>query len=188
MIKKEYDVVPLHDLGWKYDVVPLYVMGETTSNSCLATSWSWQERGFQTKLISKNFENMTLPGLEPGISGSVDRCLIHWATGPMLPHLKICENTNPQNFRTMLCVPVSLVQGISSSFSAYSISSSMRMNLRTVSVILFQHAPDDELGHAGPRMSCLRSTRTTQSGRRKLKIRSPAIGSICSRRNRRRIS
>jgi hypothetical protein len=25
---------------------------------------------------------MTLPGLEPGISGSVDRCLIHWATGP----------------------------------------------------------------------------------------------------------
>ena len=26
--------------------------------------------------------NMTLVGLEPTISGSVDRCLIHWATGP----------------------------------------------------------------------------------------------------------
>ena len=25
---------------------------------------------------------MTLVGLEPTISGSVDRCLIHWATGP----------------------------------------------------------------------------------------------------------
>ena len=27
-------------------------------------------------------EMMTLVGLEPTISGSVDRCLIHWATGP----------------------------------------------------------------------------------------------------------
>ena len=26
---------------------------------------------------------MTLVGLEPTISGSVDRCLIHWATGPL---------------------------------------------------------------------------------------------------------
>ena len=31
---------------------------------------------------------MTLVGLEPTISGSVDRCLIHWATGPShLTHL-----------------------------------------------------------------------------------------------------
>ena len=26
---------------------------------------------------------MILPGIEPGISGSVDRRLIHWATGPV---------------------------------------------------------------------------------------------------------
>ena len=26
---------------------------------------------------------LTLVGLEPTISGSVDRCLIHWATGPL---------------------------------------------------------------------------------------------------------
>ena len=36
---------------------------------------------------------MTLVGLEPTISGSVDRCLIHWATGPsqniLLPGWKI---------------------------------------------------------------------------------------------------
>ena len=30
----------------------------------------------------KQKNKMTLVGLEPTISGSVDRCLIHWATGP----------------------------------------------------------------------------------------------------------
>ena len=37
---------------------------------------------------------MTLVGLEPTISGSVDRCLIHWATGPSnrLPRAQALNN------------------------------------------------------------------------------------------------
>ena len=35
-----------------------------------------------TRCHHRNEKNMTLVGLEPTISGSVDRCLIHWATGP----------------------------------------------------------------------------------------------------------
>ena len=38
---------------------------------------------------------MTLVGLEPTISGSVDRCLIHWATGPRCIH----ENVDAINFQ-----------------------------------------------------------------------------------------
>ena len=34
-------------------------------------------------------QSMIRPGLEPGISGSGGRRLIHWANGPMLP----CRNT-----------------------------------------------------------------------------------------------
>ena len=34
------------------------------------------------KLNSNRLINLTPVGLEPTISGSVDRCLIHWATGP----------------------------------------------------------------------------------------------------------
>ena len=33
--------------------------------------------------ISKHHVNMTPAGLEPAIPGSVGRCLIHWATGPL---------------------------------------------------------------------------------------------------------
>ena len=40
------------------------------------------------KKLSENVklkkQKMILVGLEPTISGSVDRCLIHWATGPVL--------------------------------------------------------------------------------------------------------
>ena len=45
---------------------------------------------------------MTLVGLEPTISGSVDRCLIHWATGPFthvsirVPRKKLQNNSNHQ--------------------------------------------------------------------------------------------
>ena len=45
---------------------------------------------------------MTLVGLEPTISGSVDRCLIHWATGPFthvsirVPRKKLQKNSNHQ--------------------------------------------------------------------------------------------
>ena len=45
------------------------------------------------KLISHKCglqKQMTLVGLEPTISGSVDRCLIHWATGPCD---NACRNT-----------------------------------------------------------------------------------------------
>ena len=38
----------------------------------------------QNKTLTKNeSQNMTPAGLEPAIPGSVGRCLIHWATGPM---------------------------------------------------------------------------------------------------------
>jgi hypothetical protein len=37
------------------------------------------EPGFKFRPAVKK---VTLVGLEPTISGSVDRCLIHWATGP----------------------------------------------------------------------------------------------------------
>ena len=32
----------------------------------------------------KKLISVTLVGLEPTISGSVDRCLIHWAIGPLV--------------------------------------------------------------------------------------------------------
>ena len=35
-----------------------------------------------TRYEETKLDRMTLVGLEPTISGSVDRCLIHWATGP----------------------------------------------------------------------------------------------------------
>ena len=35
--------------------------------------------------IDTTGEKLILVGLEPTISGSVDRCLIHWATGPVRP-------------------------------------------------------------------------------------------------------
>ena len=35
-------------------------------------------------LVLRSFADMTPAGLEPAIPGSVGRCLIHWATGPLL--------------------------------------------------------------------------------------------------------
>ena len=44
---------------------------------CVETSsqWSMQESFY--------YAYMTLAGLEPAIPGSVGRCLIHWAKGPL---------------------------------------------------------------------------------------------------------
>ena len=49
---------------------------------------------------------MTLVGLEPTISGSVDRCLIHWATGPPMGALCIAcfEEKIEMLERALACV------------------------------------------------------------------------------------
>ena len=41
---------------------------------------------------------MTPAGLEPAIPGSVGRCLIHWATGPLAQKTlqRLCQHTNNQ--------------------------------------------------------------------------------------------
>ena len=40
-----------------------------------------------SRILACLFANMTPAGLEPAIPGSVGRCLIHWATGPLMVSL-----------------------------------------------------------------------------------------------------
>ena len=42
---------------------------------------------------------MTPAGLEPAIPGSVGRCLIHWATGPLQQHRPIARQPTPRRIK-----------------------------------------------------------------------------------------
>ena len=42
---------------------------------------------------------MTPAGLEPAIPGSVGRCLIHWATGPLQQHRPIASQPTPRHIK-----------------------------------------------------------------------------------------
>ena len=47
---------------------------------CISSCSSRPERA----VYALSVKNMTLAGLQPAIPGSVGRCLIHWATGPLV--------------------------------------------------------------------------------------------------------
>ena len=58
-------------------------------------------------LVKVEKKPLILVGLEPTISGSVDRCLIHWATGPK----KLRKNLK-RFYKSSFCLPALCQSGV----------------------------------------------------------------------------
>ena len=81
--------------------------------------------------LSSETQTMTPAGLEPAIPGSVGRCLIHWATGPIASLSDLHSHSSLTNRRSQ--IDSSRLQSHSSSTKRYSpIDSTQRLGTRRI--------------------------------------------------------